>query len=191
MKDKDMDIDPGLARRLAAEALLLQRREGDTLVLTDEAMLAALEGRLALTQEQASALAASPLTVRRFRQLSLERRQRHAANEPVWHGSGGLLRAASSAHMAGPLKTDDGYWSLHVAGGPGAWRLILALDPQAPFAPALLRAPGGVKVLDGQGGMLLDGMLDADGECEAAWPHATTPFEHLQQTGARFTVRPH
>lgn len=189
MNDKDMD--PSLARRLAAEALLAQRREGDVLALADDVMLAALDGRRALTPAQAAALTASPLTVRRFRQLSLERRQqRGAANDPVWEGSGGLLRAASTGDLAGPLKTDDGYWSLHVAGGPGAWRLILALDPQAPFAPVLLRASGGVRVLDGEGGTLLEGVLDADGECEAAWPHASAPFEHLQQAGAVFSVRP-
>jgi hypothetical protein len=45
-------------------------------------------------------------------------------------------------------------------------------------------------VLDGRGGILLEGVLDADGECEAGWPHAAAPFEHLQQAGATFTVRP-
>jgi hypothetical protein len=186
-----MDIDKKLANKLAGKVLLSQRSDGDTLVLVDEVLLAALEGRRALTAEEAVSLKASPLTLRRFRLLADQRRRpAMAANDPVWHGSDGLLRAASSGSMSGPLHTDDGYWTLHVAGQPGEWRLILALAPDAPFAASLLRAAGGIRVLDGQGNLLLEGVLDADGECEAAWAHAAAPFQHLQQTGASFSVRP-
>lgn len=184
-----MDIDPKLGRKLIGRALLAQRREGDSLLLPDAVMQAAIEGRRALTPAEAQDLKSSPLTLRRFRQLALEKR-RPAANDPVWQGSDGLVRAASSGALTGPLRTDDGYWTLHVAGSPGDWRLILALAPDAPFAASLLAAEGGVKVLDGQGGVLLEGVLDADGECEAAWIAAVAPFEHVQQAGARFTVRP-
>jgi len=189
-----MELSSDLARKLATHAILAQRREGDSLVLDDEVMLAALDGRRKLTPEQSNALTSSPLTLRRFRQLAMERRQqgqpRVAANDSSWSGSGGMLRAASSGSMAGPLKTDDGFWTLHVVGGPGDWRLVLSLAPDAPFAASLLRASTGIKVLDGQGGLLLEGELDADGECEAEWPSASSPFDHLQDAGARFSVKP-
>lgn len=186
-----MELNSDLARKLATHAILSQRREGDTLVLEDEVMLAALDGSRKLTPEQSNALTSSPLTLRRFRQLAMERRQQgRAANDAAWKGSAGMLRAASTAGATGALRTDDGYWTLHVAGEPGDWRLILAMAADAPFAASLLRAATGIKVLDGQGELLLEGELDADGECEAEWLLDAAPFEHLQQAGATFSVKP-
>jgi hypothetical protein len=45
-------------------------------------------------------------------------------------------------------------------------------------------------VLDGAGNTILEGRLDADGECEAAWPFGTAPGSHLQAANAAFTVEP-
>ena len=41
---------------------------------------------------------------------------------------------------------------------------------------------------DGAGRTILEGRLDADGECEAAWPFAGTPAAHLQAADAAFSV---
>jgi hypothetical protein len=45
-------------------------------------------------------------------------------------------------------------------------------------------------VRDGSGQRILSGRIDADGECEAAWPFAAAPAAHLQAHGAAFTVTP-
>jgi len=123
--------------------------------------------------------------VRRLRRLALERRAASAR----WRGSRGVLRAASSGTLDA-VVTEDGWWTLHVVAAGTGWRVVLQLAPQAPFAPALLAARAPLRVLDGAGAEILAGRLDADGECEAAWPFAAAPGEHLQAHGARFTVEP-
>jgi hypothetical protein len=100
-----------------------------------------------------------------------------------------MLRAASSAGASAPVS-DDGWWTLHLLGREGAWRLVLQLSAEAPFAARLLAARAPVRVLDGAGRVILEGRLDADGECEAAWPFGDPPAVHLQERGAAFTVEP-
>jgi hypothetical protein len=100
-----------------------------------------------------------------------------------------MLRAASSAGPAAPVS-DDGWWTLHLLGREGAWRLVLQLSAAAPFASRLLAARAPLRVLDGAGQVILEGRLDADGECEAAWPWESPPAVHLQEQGAAFTVEP-
>lgn len=190
------------------ERLLLSRAvPGDRLMLPDAVLLAALAGSRVLTPNERLALQGSPLTLRRFRQLSLERRSGHAsmhqsagshapqaANDPVWHGSAGMLRAASSAAVLAELATDDGHWQLHFLPrqdvGRSGWQIILTLDAQAPFAARLLREQPLLRVVDGAGAVLLQGRLDADGECERAWPFDTEPMAHFQLCGAAFSVEP-
>lgn len=178
------------------ERLLLSRAvPGDRLVLADATLLAALDGTRALTPNERQALRASPLTLRRFRQLSLERRARAApaaANDPAWGGSGGLLRAAATETALDALLTDDGYWSLHFLprDEDGGWQLILKLDAEAPFAARLLRELPMLRVVDGGGAILLQGRLDADGECERAWPFELAPMPHFQLYGGAFAVEP-
>jgi hypothetical protein len=181
-------------RRLEESLLLGRRVDGDRLVLDDATLAAALDGSRPLTACERAALQASPLTARRLRHLALERRARQA---PVrWHGSRGMLRAASTGMGSGgggklQLHTDDGWWTLHLVPDGGAgWRAILQLAPQAPFAGALLAERAPLRVLDGAGRTLLEGCLDADGECEADWPFAGTPSGHLQEHGAAFSVAP-
>lgn len=173
-----------IERRLRERLLLGQRHEGDRLVLDDATLLAALEGSRPLRTAERAALQASPLTARRLRQLAIERR----AAALRWRGSRGMLRAASSGGAPGPVATDDGFWTLHFIDAGGGWRSVLQLAPQAPFAPALLATRARLQVLDGAGHTLLAGRLDADGECEAAWPFADAPAAHLQANGAAFTV---
>lgn len=184
-------------QKLQARLLLSRAVPGDRLMLADAVMLAALDGSRALTPNERRALQASPLTLRRFRQLSLQRRAApHAGSEAVddsaWRGSTGMLRAASSGTALEELVTDDGHWTLHFLPkqqGEG-WQLILKLEGEAPFAARLLRELPMLRVVDGGGAILLQGRLDADGECERAWPFGTEPMPHFQLYGASFTVEP-
>ncbi len=180
-----------LARKLD-EALLLSRRvEGDRLVLADAILLAALDGSRALSAIERAALTQSPLTLRRFRQLSIERAAlAPAANDDAWNGSAGMLRAAAGSAPLRELVTDDGHWRLHFIEQDGYWRVILALDAAAPFAARLLRQKVLLRVTDGAGALVLHGQLDSDGECETDWPFASAPAAHFQQAGARFAVEP-
>ena len=174
-------------RRLQEHLLLGRRVEDDRLTLDDATLGAALDGSRPLSAGERAALQASPLTARRLRQLALERRAR--ASQPVqgWRASRGMLRAASSGALE-PLLTEDGCWSLHLTDAGSGWRAILQLMPQAPFAAELLAARAALEVRDGAGAIILAGRLDADGECEAAWPFAAAPAAHLQAHGASFTV---
>jgi hypothetical protein len=190
IKTRKQDAHGMLERRLR-EALLLGRRvEGDRLVLDDATLLSALDGSRPLSPGERAALQGSPLTARRLRHLALERRaQARGAAQAGWQGSRGMLRAASTGAIDF-LRTDDGWWTLHLVEEGGAWRAILQLAPEAPFAPALLAARARVTVRDGAGEAILAGPLDPDGECEAAWPFALAPGAHLQAHGAAFTVAP-
>ena len=185
-----------LEARVRERALLGRAVPGDRLMLADATLLAALEGKRALTPNERQALSASPLTLRRFRQLSLERhaaaqpRVQAAANDPVWTGSHGMLRAAATATALESLVTDDGFWTLHFLPQDGGWQVILSLSAEAPFAARLLSDQPQLRVIDGGGAIVLQGRLDADGECERAWPFANAPAEHFQLYGAGFVVEP-
>jgi hypothetical protein len=180
-----------LDRKLHEKLLLGRRVEGDRLMLSDAALLAALDGSRPLRANARAALEASPLTVRRLRQLALELRERRgAANDAVWRGSAGMLRAADSGGALAELVTDDGWWTLHFVGRDGDWRVILQLAAGAPFAPGLMREQPLLRVTDARGAVVLQGRLDADGECEADWPFAAAPAAHFQQAAAGFAVAP-
>lgn len=173
------------------ERLLLARRiESDTLMLSDATLVAALDGSRALTAGERAALRNSPLTLRRFRTLALE--QRHAAlpATETWFGSHGMLRAAADRRALRALATDDGLWSLHFVEQDGAWRVILALEAHAPFAARLVREQPMLRVVDGAGALILQCSLDADGECEGAWPFADAPETHFHAFGGAFAVEP-
>lgn len=194
MKENELNSPHDNPDARLRERLLLSRAvPGDRLMLADATLLAALDGTRALTPNERQALSASPLTLRRFRQLSLERRataQSQAANDPVWAGSSGMLRAASTAEALEALITDDGYWMLHFLPQDGGWQVILSLSAEAPFAARLLREQPQLRVIDGGGAIVLQGRLDGDGECERAWPFSTAPAPHFQLYGAGFAVEP-
>lgn len=168
--------------RKLQERMLLAPRAGDRLVLADATLRAALDGSRPLTEGERKALENSPLTLRRLRHLALVRR--HAARPPRLE-SAGMLRAADSGTALERIGTDDGFWTLHFDGG----RVILQLSPDAPFASEVLAGRATVSVLDAAWNLVLQGSLDADGECERAWPFADAPGEHFQRAGARFLVR--
>jgi hypothetical protein len=196
MKENELNsAKDNLDARLRESVLLSRPTPGDRLMLADATLLAALDGTRPLTANERQALAASPLTLRRFRHLSLERHAvvAQAANDPVWTGSSGMLRAASTSSATDALEslvTDDGHWTLHFLPQDGGWQVILSLSAQAPFAARLLREQPQLRVIDGGGAIVLQGRLDADGECERAWPFATAPASHFQLYGAGFAVEP-
>jgi hypothetical protein len=173
-------------RKLHEQLRLARRVEGDRLMLADAVLLAAIDASRTLTAAERAALEASPLTLRRFRALALE--QRRAAG--AWSGSGGMLRAADDGRPLAALTTDDGHWTLHFVRQGGAWRVILALAATAPFAARLVREQPMLRVTDGGGAIILQGSLDADGECESAWPFDTAPGIHFHEFCARFAVEP-
>jgi hypothetical protein len=180
-----MNTMTALDRKLQERLLLARRVEGDRLMLSDEVLRAALDGSRALSANERAALQSSPLTLRRLRHLAGERR---AASDTTWRRSAGMLRAADSGAALAQLTTDDGCWTLHFAGAGNARRVILQLAAHAPFAERLLDARALLRVLDGEGETVLQGRLDADGECEGAWPFVDEPALHFQRRGARFLV---
>jgi hypothetical protein len=208
MKENDVTTERDPDRKLLERLLVSARVEGDRLLLADSVLLAAIEARTPLSQAELAALRASPLTLRRFRQLALGRRRaaedvvndaandaandapNDAANDAAWRGSAGMLRAAAGGADLARLQTDDGHWTLHFVPHDQDWRLVLALDAGAPFAARLLREQPLLRVLDGGGAILLQGRLDADGEVECDWPFEAAPAPHFQQFGAGFAVEP-
>lgn len=189
---QDKQDAKALDARLRERALLARAVPNDRLMLADATLLAALDGTRTLTPNERQALAASPLTLRRFRQLSLKHGAAGApaANDARWTGSTGMLRAASSTLALETLVTDDNYWTLHFLPQDGGWQVILALSAQAPFAARLLSEQPQLRVIDGGGAIVLQGRLDADGECERAWPFDTAPAPHFHMYGAGFAVEP-
>lgn len=184
-------MQDSLERKLRERALLSARVEDDHLAVPDAVLLAALGGERALSHQERVALLDSPLTLRRFRELSLRARRRPAAaNDAAWRGSAGLLRAAASAGPLLALHTDDGCWTLDFTRHGDGWRVILQLSPAAPFAAHLLAARPHLQVRDGGGVLVMQGRLDDDGECEADWPFAAEPPAHLLRAGGAFTVAP-
>ena len=179
-----MDISAKIDSKLDEQLLLARRVDNDRLMLADAILLAALDGSRALSAGERAALCGSPLTLRRFRTLALG--QRRAA----WSGSSGMLRAAAGAAPLAALATDDGHWTLHFLQQDGAWRVILVLASNAPFAARLVREQPMLRVVDGGGAIILQGSLDSDGECECAWPFETAPGVHLHEFGASFAVEP-
>jgi hypothetical protein len=191
MKENDLKTITATDRKLQERLMLARRVEGDRLMLADAVLIGALEGSRALTPGERQALEGSPLTLRRFRQLALERSAAaRAVNDALWTGSRGMLRAASGAAALEELVTDDGCWSLHFLAHEGAWQVILTLAANAPFAARLMREQPLLRVVDGGAAIVLQGRLDADGECESAWPFETEPALHFQQFGAGFSVEP-
>lgn len=170
-----------MERRLRA-AMLTARREHDRLVLADAVLLAAIDGTTPLSAGEKAALAASPLTIRRFRHLA------NARIAARWRSSAGMLRVADSGAALTELVTDDGFWTLHFIGADATRRVILQLAPDAPFARQLLADQPMLRVVDGAGAVMLQGRLDSDGECESAWPFAQAPAVHFQHSGAVFAV---
>lgn len=186
MKENELKTTSDLEHKLRAQLLLARRVEGDRLMLADAVISAALDGSRPLTANEREALAQSPLTIRRLRQLSIER----AGASRSWRGSAGMLRAASTDAALEQLVTDDNYWALHFLPQDGAWQVILKLAADAPFAPQLMREQPMLRVVDGAGAVILQGRLDADGEYESAWPFETAPAPHFHRSGAGFAVEP-
>lgn len=184
-----MTMSDELDRKLHEKLLLARRVEGDRLVLADQVLRAAIDGTRRLSVNEREALRQSPLTLRRFRQLSIEHGEQAQAGNDAWYGSGGMLRAAAGGDLDA-ITTDDGHWKLHFVAQDGRWNVILGLDGSAPFAPRVLREQPMLRVVDAAGGIILQGTLDGDGEYESAWPFEAAPAPHFQACGAAFLVEP-
>lgn len=183
-----------------SEALLRRHVPGDSLRLSDQVLRSAIRGELALSAEQKQALKGSPLTLRRFRVLAEEeaRVQAKAVASEVperWAGSDGLLLAASAGSLSDALHTSDEYWSLHfLRSGDGSLQVVLKLSPKAPFADQFIDESGPtqrrVGVFDGEGGLLLHGTLDSDGELHVTWEYDVLPWVQISNAGGAFSVAP-
>ncbi|TWI43712.1 hypothetical protein IP92_04765 [Pseudoduganella flava] len=176
-----MNPEAKLQAKLQERLLLARAVPGDRLLLADATLQAALDGTRPLSPAELAALNGSPVTLRRFRTLALARRQ------GAWQTSSGMLRAADSGALP-MLATDDGLWALHFVPDGEGWQVVLTLDAAAPPAASLLRERPLLRVTDGAGAIVLQGRLDADGECERPWPFALAPARHFQQHGATFAV---
>ncbi|MES2076403.1 MAG: hypothetical protein V4462_12380, partial [Pseudomonadota bacterium] len=73
MKENQVDAT-SMDAKLRERLLLARAVPGDRLMLADATLLAALDGGRVLTPAERAALQQSPLTLRRFKQLALERR---------------------------------------------------------------------------------------------------------------------
>lgn len=195
-----MNKQSRLDAAVMSEALLRRHVPGDSLCLSDEVLRSAIRGELALSAEQKQALKGSPLTLRRFRVLAEEQLRIQARTSPgevsgEWAGSDGLLLAASAGSMSDALQTADEYWSLHfLRSVDGSLEVVLKLSPQAPFAGEFVSENGPthrcVGVFDGEGGLLLHGALDADGELHVTWEYDVLPWVQITNAGGAFTVAP-
>jgi len=195
------------AGRNAEQLLLLAAHmardlPGNHQVLDDELMQQVLAGERRLTRTQFNALVASPLTLCRLRFLESRRlaanaaesgTDSHARQHHGWQGSQGLLLAAAGSGTDCSLHSDDGLWALHALTTGRTTRLLLQLrrpedegdHPGLRFEPDMQ-----VAVLDGAGGTLLCGALDADGELEAVWERPQDLRSHLALHGGGWTVQP-
>lgn len=186
------DMRQKLDQKLDLSRVLNLSRDDDGLMLEDHILIAALDGSRPLAPEEREALQKSPITLLRFRHLALQARARKngvAANDAHWRNSTGMLRAADGGEFAMlSLRTDDHYWKLDFVPDEDGWQFILSLDVNAPFAARLMQEKVLLRVRDGAAGILLEGQLDEDGECEARWPLLTEPARHLQKAGAVFRI---
>lgn len=181
-----------LARKIAVHGLVSRHKLNDYLVLSDEVLSAAIEGRHPLNRTEWNALLDSPMTLRRFQVLAAPLAKRHegaGASDDCWSGSEGLLLAADTSETAPSLSTDDGWWRLVFLPAGEGFSMVLQLDRSAPFAASLIEGGAQVVVVDGAGGVMLKGMLDEDGEIEVAWTLPAPPYSHFMEAGGRFGVR--
>lgn len=170
--------------KLQQSLLLWRPRQDDKLQLSDTVLRAALEGSRPLSAAQAMQLQASPITLRRFRQLSACYRREQAH----WRGSSGIVLAADSATPSDAiLHSLDQFWQLQLLFLEDHWQVILRMRPSAPFAAMLQQQK--VEVCDGAGQVILQGLLDQDGELEGRWPFSSAPLAHFKQAGGNFHVR--
>lgn len=192
-----------LVRALVAKDLSMHHKDEDWLVLSDEVLREALSGAIPLSREEMTALMDSPITLRRMQILEAERLAAHkdsevlAANDDSWFGSCGMLLAADSGVTSLSLHTDDMLWMLKsVPAGEGC-NLILQLNLKHPQddkraqAAKILASCTELAVFDGADVLVMDGVLDADGELEKPWPlPSESPYEHFMAAGGKFTVLP-
>lgn len=189
------DIIPGAM----FELLMKRRKFDDRLVLPDDLLEAAMDGRASLSPLQLDALLDSPLTLRRYAVLQAMRAERSLAanDEAFWQGSCILRRAADGGGARSRVDhlSENGHWQLSFQPmGQTGWLLSLTLlHPER--APAALSAGlQAVELVDGCGKVWCSGPLDPDADegpgIDMAWEGEGTPEQRFMASGARFDVRP-
>lgn len=128
--------------KLLEKALLARAAPGDRLMLADAVLLAALDGSRPLAPAERRALQASPLTLRRFRHLSL---QRHAAGPAATAAARATL--ATSTSVAVPAA-DAAQGAPDTSATSAAARPQAANDAQWAGSMGMLRAAAGMAELD-------------------------------------------
>lgn len=183
-----------LIKKIAVQGLLDSFKAGDTLVLGDDVLQAAIERTHPLNRSEYAALLNSPLTLRRLHSLVAKMQQQGqaptAANDAYWSGSQCILRAADSGATAPSLTTADGWWLLAFLPSQDGYQMVLKLDKEAPFANHVINAGVELLVCDGQGKVVLTGILDEDGELEARWTFNDQPYAYFVAAGGTITVQP-
>lgn len=183
MKQTNKDLNIRLM-----EAVLLERKAGDQLVLDDNSLKAAIEGDQPLTKSQVAELVNSPLTLRRFKHLVAELQQAVAG----WSGSDGLLLAAAGENNElEAIDSEDKMWTLHFQPGRrGELEITLKLHDNEKLLDELIASERAVEVVDVEQNTLCSGALDDNGEVTSKWTMDETPRDHFMRIGGRFVVRP-
>lgn len=181
-----------LAREIAAHGLVNRHKLNDYHVLSDEVLSAAIEGSHPLNRTEWNALLDSPMTLHRFQVLAALLSNRHegaGGSDSCWSGSEGILLAADTSETAPSLSTDDGWWRLVFLPAGDGFSMVLQLDRSALFATTLIESRVELVVVDGGGRVIMQGILDEDGELEVPWTLPTAPYAHFMEAGGRFDVR--
>lgn len=170
------------------EAVLLERKAGDQLVLDDHVLKGAIQGERPLTKSQAAQLANSPLTLMRFKHLVVEHEQAVSG----WNGSSGILLAAAGEDKElDAIDSEDKMWSLYfLPGQAGLLEVTLKLHGNEKLLDELIESERAVEVVDAEKRVLCSGQLDDSGELTAPWKLEERPRQHFMRIGGRFVVRP-
>lgn len=192
-------------QRVLLAAHIARQLPGDHQLFCDDLMVSVLQGQQRFTRQQFNALMASPLTLCRLRFLEgrrLAQQGRHQGQaEPAkpqllplnrWRPSVTHLKAAAPLGQDFSLSSADGRWALHSLTTGQVTRLVLQLRAGVDDnAPGLGLGPGTmVKVMDGEGGILLLGRLDDDGELKGVWTRSVSLLTHLADCGGTLWVGP-
>ena len=161
---------------------------GDHQVITDEFLLAALDGRKRLSQAEYRRLLASPMTLSRLRILAtqgLSDLRRSIAL--TGHESSGVVPVPEPHCEEITLVTNDGRWALLLKQDQGSQQWHLTLKLLVSKETMRLEEGEEIFVLDALQGTLCFGELDANSQLQAVWDRPVNPV-HLVAKGMTWKV---
>jgi len=82
------------------------------------------------------------------------------------------------------ISADRRFWSLVFLLDDGGYQMILKLNQQAPFFQEMICCDRRIVLRDGTGQVLIEGVLDEDGELEVSWTLPVNPYNHFLITGS-------